>query len=125
MESDLSTSSLSSSSPTMTTNNKDANLISLNHAVAVSNSAGGFILGKVTEQRNDSFILNIYQYKLDTRTQLSNNSELIMGFGDIEARTIFEMSSDQQRILFDRVSNPDQYPSSLLSLMVEIKKRKK
>ncbi|CAF4797797.1 unnamed protein product [Rotaria socialis] len=112
MESDLSTSSLSSSSPSMNTSTKDENSAALNDVVAVSNGA-------------------------DTRTHFLKQTELIMNFGYAAARTVFDMSTDEQKTLLDRINDPgkclflfepsmifhfnqEQYSSSLLSLMVEI-----
>ncbi|CAF1643630.1 unnamed protein product [Rotaria magnacalcarata] len=140
MDSDLSISSFSSSSPLMNTSTKDENSVALNDVVAVSNGAGGFYLGKVTEQENDSFTMIMYHYKLDTRTHFLKQTELIMNFGYAGAKTVFDMSTDQQKTLLDRINDPgkclflfepsmifhfnqDQYSSSLLSLMVEIKKK--
>ncbi|CAF3323696.1 unnamed protein product [Rotaria socialis] len=83
MESDLSTSSLSSSSPSMNTSTKDENSAALNDVVAVSNGA-------------------------DTRTHFLKQTELIMNFGYAAARTVFDMSTDEQKTLLDRINDPGQ-----------------
>ncbi|CAF2066150.1 unnamed protein product [Rotaria magnacalcarata] len=108
MDSDLSISSFSSSSPLMNTSTKDENSVALNDVVAVSNGAGGFYLGKVTEQENDSFTMIMYHYKLDTRTHFLKQTELIMNFGYAGAKTVFDMSTDQQKTLLDRINDPGQ-----------------
>ncbi|CAF4250882.1 unnamed protein product, partial [Rotaria magnacalcarata] len=73
----------------MNTSTKDENSVALNDVVAVSNGAGGFYLGKVTEQENDSFTMIMYHYKLDTRTHFLKQTELIMNFGYAGAKTVF------------------------------------
>ncbi|CAF1602462.1 unnamed protein product [Rotaria magnacalcarata] len=108
MDSDLSISSFSSSSPLMNTSTKDENSVALNDVVAVSNGADGFYLGKVTEQENDSFTMIMYHYKLDTRTHFLKQTELIMNFGYAGAKTVFDMSTDQQKTLLDRINDPGQ-----------------
>ncbi len=64
----------------------------------------GFRIGKVNEMKENLIHITLFHYKLDVKTEVIKQNDVILNFGPHSAKSsIFEMSDDQQRMLLNRV----------------------
>lgn len=66
---------------------------------------GGFHIGKVVNVNVNESLINVtlFHYKMDTEMISATKDDVIMNFGQHQAKSIFKMGDDQQKMLLDQL----------------------
>ena len=81
--------------------------------------SGGFHIGKVVNVNVNESLINVtlFHYKMDTEMISATKDDVIMNFGQHQAKSIFKMSDDQQKMLLDQLIERRKKRPSILSLI--------
>jgi hypothetical protein len=77
--------------------------LSFNNVLVAIISLDGFHLGKVTDIEENMINITLFNYKLDIKTEMVTDEDIILNFGPHQSKSIFEMSNEQQRTLLNRI----------------------
>lgn len=60
-----------------------------------------FRMGKVNQVHGDSIHVTLFNFKLDIKSSQIGQDDVIVNFGNIGSKTIFELDDSQQKILIN------------------------
>ena len=64
---------------------------------------GYFKIGKVTDIKEKDINITLFQYNLHVKTEQIIEHDVLLNFGNIGLKTIFELSDQKQNILINKV----------------------
>jgi hypothetical protein len=60
-----------------------------------------FRIGKVNEVQESMINITLFHYKLDIKTEMVTDEDIILNFGPHQAKSIFEMNGEEQKMLLN------------------------
>jgi hypothetical protein len=77
--------------------------LSFNNVLVAIISLDGFRLGKITDIEDNMINITLFNYKLDIKTEIVTNDDIILNLGPHQSKSIYEMSNEHQRTLLNRI----------------------
>ncbi len=65
----------------------------------------GFKMGKISVVNEHILSVTLFHHKLDVKTEVIMDDDILMNFGNIGSKTIFELDNTQQKSLLNKLMN--------------------
>jgi hypothetical protein len=69
----------------------------------------GFRIGKINDIDENRFCITLFHYKLDIRCENIMEDDVLINFGNIGSKTIFELDHKRQQRLFNKINDLSMY----------------